>query len=57
MLIIKKIAKGKTTKSIFEKIKRHVVTKKVTVTRFFLNPSKRKPWSDCGGLNNCHCVR
>ena len=57
MLIIKEIAKGKTTKSIFEKIKRHVVTKKVTVTRFFLNPSKRKPWSDCGGLNNCHCVR
>jgi transposase len=42
--IIKEIAKGKTTKSIAERINRHVVT----VTRFLQNPSKRKPRSDRG---------
>jgi hypothetical protein len=42
--IIKEIAKGKTTKSIAERINRHVVT----VTRFLQNPSKRKPPSDRG---------
>ena len=42
--IIKEIAKGKTTKSIAERINRHVVT----VTRFLKNPSKRKPPSDRG---------
>jgi IS30 family transposase len=41
--IIKEIAKGKTTKSIAERINRHMVT----VTRFLQNPSKRKP-SDRG---------
>ncbi|CAB3977339.1 Transposable element Tc3 transposase [Paramuricea clavata] len=42
--IIKEIAKGKTTKSIAERINRHAVT----VTRFLQNPSKRKPPSDRG---------
>ncbi|CAB3998649.1 Transposable element Tc3 transposase [Paramuricea clavata] len=42
--IIKEIAKGKTTKSIAERINRHVVT----VTRFLQNLSKRKPPSDRG---------
>jgi transposase len=42
--IIKESAKGKTTKSIAERINRHVVT----VTRFLQNPSKRKPPSDRG---------
>ena len=42
--IIKEIAKGKTTKSIAERINRHVVT----VTRFLQNLSKRKPLSDRG---------
>ena len=43
-IIIKEIAKGKTTESIAERINRHVVT----VTRFLQNPAKRKPRSDRG---------
>jgi FixJ family two-component response regulator len=40
--IIKEIAKGKTTKSIAERINPYGVT----VERFLQNPSKRKPPSD-----------
>ena len=39
--IIKEIVKGKTTKSIAERVNRHVVT----VTRILQNPSRRKPCS------------
>ena len=47
-LIIKEIAKDKTSKSIDERIIRHVVT----VTRFLKNPSRGKPRSDDGDLKS-----
>ncbi len=47
-LIIKEIAKGKTNKSIDERIIRHVVT----VTRFLKHPSRRKPPFGRGDLKS-----
>ena len=43
-IIIKEIAKGKTSKAIAEKISHHVVS----IKRFLQNPCKRKPQSDRG---------
>ncbi|CAB4004306.1 Hypothetical predicted protein [Paramuricea clavata] len=47
-IIIKEIAKGKTTKSIAESINHHVVTVKI----FLQNPSEREPRSDRGVLKS-----
>ena len=57
ILIIKEIAKGKTTKSISERINLHVVTEIGDSEKIFKKSFIKKPWSDRGGLNDCVCVR
>ena len=52
LLVIKEIAKAKTNKSIAERINRCVMTEiGESCKDFWKNASKRKPQSDCGGLN------
>ena len=52
LLVIKEIAKGKTNKSIVERINQCVMTEiGESCEDFWKNSSKRKLQSDCSGLN------
>ena len=52
VLVIKEIAKVRTNKSIAGRINRCMLTEIGKSVRILgKNPSKRKPWSDRGGLN------